>query len=138
MLRFIQFFVLCAAVYTMPALALGLRAVPGDEIVLYPANAGRGYVDLMLHAVLIHNDDAGPQSVDSLQIEILQGDRLVEMRNVDVAAAERASAEFARMQERGMGVFLNLQLLDRRGLHGSSATRPGLASSDACLRMKRW
>ena len=118
MTAFLRFLGLCLLVCAQPVLALVVRAVPDSEIMINSANPSRGYFDLMLQTIVVYNDTEVPVSLDDLQVELLLGDRVMELRQIDLTRAERASAEFAQMAQHGMGVFLNLQLLDRKGLAG--------------------
>lgn len=116
-----------------PAAALQIIAAPADYAFAHAVNPSRGYVDVMVQTVLIHNDGDAPVAVASIQLDLLGENGAAASKSVPVERAITATANYAGMLAGGFGVFLSAQLLDEAGLAGATGDPDASLSDDAAL-----
>lgn len=127
---------LAALLVPAAAEAAELRIVPADAIFLNPTNTGRGYSDLLVHAVVVA---AGPHenaTLTALRIEILSKGRAALTREV---APEEMAGTAQGMAGAPFPEFVEGQLLDPKGLAGlfgrpvTFATSPAMTPATALI-----
>jgi|CXWL01.1.fsa_nt_gi murein DD-endopeptidase MepM/ murein hydrolase activator NlpD len=99
---------------TSGALAVELRIVPAEAIVLNQAN-GRGYNDLVVHAVVVATEAGETIEVRGIRIELIEGGAVVETRNLAPAIV---AASTQRLTGAPFPEAVGAQVLHPRGLHG--------------------
>lgn len=97
------------------ASALDIKTAPADYIYAAEANSRRGYTDLMMQTIVIHNDDGAPATLTALQLDLFGANGEALSKSVPVGGIVGATQQFAGMQTQGLGVFLNSQLLSDPG-----------------------
>ena len=108
--------------------AAEIVTAPADYVFIHEANPSKGYVDVMVQTILIHNDSTGPVTITGLQIDAIGGTANVLTKNIPIEQAIRQTKEFASMAAQGMDVFLKAQLLNERGI--SEILDPGSTLSE--------
>jgi len=124
MLRFVAAF--AALTICTQAFALELRVAPAEGIVLNRAN-GRGYSDLVVHAVSITTGADERATIHSLRIDIMRGDAVMETR---IISAEQIVATSRGLADAGFTEAVDAQVLSAGGLDaltGRDVTLAGAA-----------
>lgn len=90
---------LAAVLLSAPAAAaLEVTFYPGARIYAYEASAERGVRTLVVQTIGIRNDAAAPVTLDTVAIELLSGERVIESRTLGAPELTRAASNGARMQ----------------------------------------
>jgi murein DD-endopeptidase MepM/ murein hydrolase activator NlpD len=119
----------CAAgmLAAVPAHALDIRVDPAP-LYVYDLSPDRGMVDLVLHNILIVNNERAARELRGLRVELMAGGDVVATARAPAAAIERRAQRMAGLSQTGV-----LQAMDFQ-FHLSRLMRPGEAlSADARL-----
>lgn len=119
----------CAAgmLTAAPAHALDIRVNPAP-LYVYDLSPDRGMVDLVLHNILIVNDESEARELRGLRVELMAGGEIVSVARAPAAAIERRAQRMAGLNEAGV-----LQAMDFQ-FHLSRLLRAGeQLSADAQL-----
>ena len=68
------------------ARALEVRFFPGERIYAYEASAQHGASTVVVHNVAVLNNDAGPVDLNQVTIELLAGERTLDLRSLEKLA----------------------------------------------------
>ena len=98
------------------AMAAEIIVAPADYAFVNAANPGKGYFDVMVQTILIHNDGAAPVTLTALQIDVFGDGSSMLNKSVPVDRVIGQTREFAGMAAQGFTVFLNAQLLNEAGI----------------------
>lgn len=109
--------ILAAAMFlAMPAAhAAEVRIAPGDFIVLNPTNPGKGYSDIIVHAVGVATTAGEHLTLDSVRIDVMAGGQAVLTRTIAPSEMLDTTRFLASAP---LPQFVSGQLLDARGLAG--------------------
>ncbi|MEO1252720.1 MAG: M23 family metallopeptidase [Pseudomonadota bacterium] len=116
---------LCAA--PIASNAAEIIAIPGDFVFAHDANPGKGYRDLMVQTLVIHNDGEASATLTGLQIDVLSASGGHLSKQVPMERLLGQTREFAGMAGQGFAAFLNAQLLEEEGLAAAIAPDVQLA-----------
>lgn len=98
------------------ATAAEIHVAPADYAFVNAANPGKGYFDVMVQTILIHNDGAAPITITALQIDVFGDGSSMLNKSVPIDRIIGQTREFSGMAAQGFTVFLNAQLLNEDGL----------------------
>ena len=79
-----------------------IRFCPASAVRTYPLESRRELQGLLLQNVAVINRGDRPFKVDSVDIELLQSDRVVESRRLDREAVQRIADRGAKLQAAGV------------------------------------
>lgn len=97
------------------ASALDIKTAPENYVYAAEANARRGFVDLMVQTIIIHNDAATPVTLTGMQLDVFGPRGRITSKTEPIDDIVATSQNFAGMVAGGMGVFLNAQVLNDAG-----------------------
>ncbi|MEO1243259.1 MAG: M23 family metallopeptidase [Pseudomonadota bacterium] len=100
---------------TTTAAALEIKTAPADQLYAAEANARRGYFDLMMQTIIIHNDAASPVTITGVQLDALGAEGRILSKTEPVEDVVATTEEYAGMAAGGLGVFLAAQVLNEGG-----------------------
>ena len=84
------------ALGTAPASrALEVRIFPAGVVYAYRANADHHYADLVIHNIVLVNDSGRPIDIVGADVEVLEGDTVIERRTVTRGEIQQTTAEIA-------------------------------------------
>ncbi|MEM9617497.1 MAG: M23 family metallopeptidase [Pseudomonadota bacterium] len=106
---------MAAATAPGAAIALEIKTAPADQLYAAEANARRGYFDLMMQTIIIHNDAASPVTLTGLQLDAFGADGRIASKTEPIDDIVATTEEYAGMAAGGMGVFLAAQVLNEGG-----------------------
>ncbi len=98
------------------AMAAEIHVAPDGYAFVNSANPGKGYFDVMVQTIIIHNDGPTTITLTSLQLDLFGDGSGFLSKNVPVDRVIGQTREFAGMAAQGFTVFLNAQLLNEAGL----------------------
>jgi murein DD-endopeptidase MepM/ murein hydrolase activator NlpD len=101
--------IFAASLAATPAHALSVHFYPSHQVWAYEADAAHGASTLMLQNIAVVNDGADSVQIDHVTIELLSGDRAIDMRTLDAASLQRSAAGGAGMQQQGLLELLAFQ-----------------------------
>lgn len=107
------------------AQALEVRFYPGDYVYAYQLDAAHGSSSVLIQNIAIINDGAAPVSLDSVSVEFMNGDRVIDTRTLGSEELARAAAGGAGLQQAGLLQTLAFQFGGER-LLGHSTLSPDL------------
>jgi murein DD-endopeptidase MepM/ murein hydrolase activator NlpD len=119
-----------AAVLASPAHALDIRVDPAP-IFVYDAAPDRGIVDVVIHNILVVNNERRAREIRGLRVELLAGGEVVSVVRTPAATIAKRAAQVSQYDEAGL-----LKLLDFQ-VHLSRLMKEGeKLSADARLEPK--
>jgi len=87
-----------------------LRIYPSGPTPLYPVNPGRGYLDFVVHSIIIANTTAGTLTVRSVHVDALRQGDVIATVAVDRDDMLSATRELVEMHAQGMGAMADLTI----------------------------
>ena len=126
------------------ATAAEIIVAPADYAFVNAANPGKGYFDVMVQTILIHNDGAAPITLTALQIDVFGDGSSMLSKSVPIDRVIGQTREFAGMAAQGFTVFLNAQLLNETGITSvlgdgaAFAASPVLAPGEALIATSQY
>src|SRR5690348_16414101 len=99
-LLILLFFALNAGAENPPEVEV--RFCPAESVRTYPMETRRDLNSLLLHNVAIVNRSQTPFKINNLEIELLQGNHVVESRKLDRDAIQRLADRGAKLQAGGI------------------------------------
>lgn len=115
---------------TVAAMAAEIHVAPADYAFVNAANPGKGYFDVMVQTIIIHNDGAAPITLTSLQLDVFSEGSGMLSKTVPVDRIIGQTQEFSGMAAQGFTVFLNAQLLNEAGLTAMLGDNAAFASGE--------
>lgn len=106
---------LAAVIAPTAASAIEIKTAPENYVYVAEANTRRGFVDVMVQTIIIHNDAATPITLTGMQLDILGAQGRIATKTEPVDDIVETTQNFAAMAAGGMGVFLNAQILNDAG-----------------------
>jgi len=91
-----------AAALGLPAEALEVRFYPNGPLYTYELDGAHSASSLLVHNIAIVNDSSGPVTVSEVQLQLLVGDRAMDIRTLDASDLGRAAMQGSQMQQAGM------------------------------------
>lgn len=84
------------------SLGIEVRFCPATAVRTYPLETRRELQSLLLHNVAVINRGDVPFKIDNIEIQLLQGNRVVESRKLDGEAIQRIADRGAKLQGAGV------------------------------------
>jgi len=91
-----------SCLFATAAEALDVRFFPGERVYAYEASASHGASTVVVHNIAIINDGSAPVALNDLVIELMQGDRVLDLRTLGAEELSRAAAGSAGIQQAGL------------------------------------
>ena len=82
--------------------SIEIRFCPASAVRTYPLEDRRELQSLVLHNLAVVNHGAAPFKINAIELELLQADRVVDIRKLDDKALQRYAEGSAAMQEAGL------------------------------------
>ena len=127
-----RIFALLLVLLPLPAAALEVRVHPADVVYAYEVDPGRGIYTVMLQNVAVVQKEGGPVTVESLEIQAVNGGQIAQTLVIPGADIDKGAQRLAAMEAQGLLKAFDFHFQTSRYLEGIhlSATRtlgPGTA-----------
>ncbi len=90
------------SLFGLSAEALEVRFYPGGTLYSYELDQAHSASSLLIHNIAIINDGSAPVNVAEVQIQLLAGGRVLDLRTLDKADLQRAALQGSQLQQAGM------------------------------------
>lgn len=98
--------------------ALEVRVQPGEVVYAYEADPARGFYTVMLQNVAVVQADGGPVTLESLEIQAVNGGQAVQTVVVPAADLDRSAQRLSAMEAQGLLKLYDFHFQTSRYLKG--------------------
>ncbi len=103
---------------SLPLAALEVRVQPGEVVYAYEADPARGLYTVMLQNVAVVQSDGGPVTLESLEIQVVNGGQAVQTVVVPAADLEKSAQRLSALEAQGLVKLYDFHFQTSRYLNG--------------------
>lgn len=103
---------------SLPLAALEIRVQPGEVVYAYEVDPARGLYTVLLQNVAVVQKDGGPVTLDSLEIQAVNGGQVVQTVVVPAADLEKSAQRLSAMEAQGLLKLYDFHFQTSRYLSG--------------------
>ncbi|HEY4591897.1 MAG TPA: M23 family metallopeptidase [Thermoanaerobaculia bacterium] len=103
---------------SLPLAALEIRVQPGEVVYAYEVDPARGLYTVLLQNVAVVQKDGGPVTLDSLEIQAVNGGQAVQTVIVPAADLEKSAQRLSAMEAQGLLKLYDFHFQTSRYLNG--------------------
>ncbi|HEY2292615.1 MAG TPA: M23 family metallopeptidase [Thermoanaerobaculia bacterium] len=103
---------------SLPLAALEIRVQPGEVVYAYEVDPARGLYTVLLQNVAVIQKDGGPVTLDSLEIQAVNGGQVVQTVVVPAADLEKSAQRLSAMEAQGLLKLYDFHFQTSRYLNG--------------------
>ena len=103
---------------SLPLAALEIRVQPGEVVYAYEVDPARGLYTVLLQNVAVVQKDGGPITLDSLEIQAVNGGQAVQIVIVPAADLEKSAQRLSAMEAQGLLKLYDFHFQTSRYLNG--------------------
>jgi murein DD-endopeptidase MepM/ murein hydrolase activator NlpD len=103
---------------SLPLAALEIRVQPGEVVYAYEVDPARGLYTVMLQNVAVVQKDGGPVTLDSLEIQVVNGGQVAQTLTVPAADLEKSARRLSAMEAQGLLKLYDFHFQTSRYLSG--------------------
>ena len=103
---------------SLPLAALEIRVQPGEVVYAYEVDPARGLYTVMLQNVAVVQKDGGPVTLDSLEIQVVNGGQVAQTLTIPAADLEKSARRLSAMEAQGLLKLYDFHFQTSRYLAG--------------------
>jgi len=106
------------SLFPLSAQALEIRVQPGEVVYAYEVDPARGLYTVLLQNVAVVQKDGGPVTLDSLEIQAVNGGQTVQTLVIPAAALDKSAQRLSAMEAQGLLKLYDFHFQTSRYLAG--------------------
>ncbi|PYQ63288.1 MAG: hypothetical protein DMF53_10595 [Acidobacteria bacterium] len=103
---------------SLPLAALEIRVQPGEVVYAYEVDPARGLYTVLLQNVAVVQKDGGPVTLDSLEIQVVNGGQVLQTLIVPASDLEKSAQRLSAMEAQGLLKLYDFHFQTSRYLNG--------------------
>lgn len=103
---------------SLPLAALEVRVQPGEVVYAYEVDPARGLYTVLLQNVAVVQQDGGPVTLESLEIQAVSGGQAVQTLIIPAADLEKSAQRLSAMEAQGLLKLYDFHFQTSRYLNG--------------------